>query len=79
MNKFISQELSENLLKWVNLGNDGGLYFHPERAKSFFDSEIKQAAEEIRGIRNPYNVEDIYYTPFNEGREAAAKHLESLT
>src|ERR1044072_5218510 len=77
-----------------NHGRDVSLYSYKE-VKSFIDSLLKQAAEEIRGVKKvhkefecgTHNYESFCEDQdcprfegriYNEGLEAAAKHLESL-
>lgn len=57
----------------------------PSMIKSFFDSTIKKAAEEIRGMKVSPDVIDLVdykmyrnRERFNEGLEAAVKIVESL-
>ena len=85
MNKRIEQKFDSDDVYWKNIGGFGwDTKPHREDLKSFFDSQIKQAAEEIRGKKYS-KIREQEATPFaeryisfNEGLEAAAQHLESL-
>jgi hypothetical protein len=81
MNKSISQKFDE-LAAQCSFSSDPAKAFKLEPIKSFFDSQIKQAAEEIRGkklpVTNGMYFSEVEAIKFNEGLEAAAQYLESL-
>jgi hypothetical protein len=82
MNKSIEQKFDE--LKPYMAGQPGteaermSFYY----VKSFFDSQIKQAAEEIRGMGFVDSSEagqfGLHADGYNQAIEEAAEHLESL-
>lgn len=87
MRKDLEQKFTEEFLSWTDtLGYkhpyDDKDEWHtiprPKEIKSFFDSQIKQAAQEIRGMKTNLKSSDEFYDGMNHGLEMAARHLESL-